>query len=76
MMETIQEFDAALAMDFRVWVNFSAPTDSAEPFELPRVHLIPNQLMIGKVSALLPVHLWGPSVAFTPEEFTLEKVEK
>ncbi|OWZ10656.1 hypothetical protein PHMEG_00016459 [Phytophthora megakarya] len=44
--------------------------------EMLRVHLLPSQLMIGKVLSLLPSHLWGPSVTFTPEEFTLEKVEK
>eukprot|EP00644_Phytophthora_capsici_P014333 jgi/Phyca11/99005/e_gw1.3.1226.1 len=43
--------------------------------ETLHVHLLPSQLMIGKVLALIPSHLWGPSVTFTPEEFTLEKAE-
>ncbi|EGZ05152.1 hypothetical protein PHYSODRAFT_534543, partial [Phytophthora sojae] len=43
--------------------------------ETLRVHLLPSQLMIGKVLAMLPGHLWGPSVTFSQEEFTLEKIE-
>ncbi|POM74085.1 Hypothetical protein PHPALM_9004 [Phytophthora palmivora] len=74
MVEIIQEFDAALAMDF----SSVAPADSAEPFESPRSRDVggapyPKKILIGKVLSLLPSHLWGPSVAFTPEEFTLEK---
>ncbi|OWY90915.1 hypothetical protein PHMEG_00040728, partial [Phytophthora megakarya] len=82
IVDMIHEFDIALAMDF---------TSVAERFqrlrtvqnrlnrqgqEMLRVHLLPSQLMIGTVLSLLPSHLWGPSVTFTPEESTLEMVEK
>ncbi|EGZ05768.1 hypothetical protein PHYSODRAFT_532888 [Phytophthora sojae] len=36
--------------------------------ETLRVHLLPSQLMIGKVLAMLPGHLWGPSITFSQEE--------
>ncbi|EGZ17940.1 hypothetical protein PHYSODRAFT_331850 [Phytophthora sojae] len=37
--------------------------------------LLPSRLMVGMVLALLPGYLWGPSITFSQEEFTLEKIE-
>ncbi|KAE8977798.1 hypothetical protein PR001_g25030 [Phytophthora rubi] len=82
MVDMIQEFEAALAMDFGSVAELFQRLRSVrnrlnrQGQETLRVHLIPSQLMIGKVLSLLPSHLWGPSVTFSPDEFTLEKVER
>ncbi|KAE9314985.1 hypothetical protein PF001_g8028 [Phytophthora fragariae] len=82
MVDMIQEFEAALAMDFGSEAELFQRIRSVrnrlnrQVQETLRMHLIPSQLMSGKVLSLLPSQLWGPSVTFSPEEFTLEKVER
>ncbi|ETL34191.1 hypothetical protein F441_09759 [Phytophthora nicotianae CJ01A1] len=81
-VDMIQEFEAVLAMDFASVTELFQRLRGVrnrlnrQGEEVLRVHLLPSQLMIGKVLALLPSHLWGPSVTFTSEEFTLEKVQR
>ncbi|GMF45436.1 unnamed protein product [Phytophthora fragariaefolia] len=82
MVELIAEFERTLAMNFssisELFQRLRAVRNrlNRQGQETLHVHLLPSQLMIGKVLALIPSHLWGPSVMFTPEELTLEKVEK
>ncbi|KAF4131691.1 hypothetical protein GN958_ATG14371, partial [Phytophthora infestans] len=68
MVDMYQEFEAVLE-----WLS---PMLNRLGQEVLCVHLLPWQLLIGKILTLLPSHLWGPSVTFAPEEFTLEKVER
>jgi hypothetical protein len=82
MGDMIQEFEAALAMDFGSVAELFQRLRSVrnrlnrQGQETLRVHLIPSQLMIGKMLFLLPSHIWGPRITFAPDMFTLEKVEK
>ncbi|KAG3103211.1 hypothetical protein PI125_g13912 [Phytophthora idaei] len=82
MVDMIQEFEAVLSMHFGSVAELFQRLRSVrnrlnrQGQETLQVHLIPSQLMIGKVLALVLNHLWGPSVSFSPDEFTLEKVEK
>ncbi|GMF36825.1 unnamed protein product [Phytophthora fragariaefolia] len=79
MVELIAEFERTLAMNFssicELLQRLRAVRNRLNPQgqKTLHVHLLPSQLMIRKVLALIPSHLWGPSVTFTPEEFTLEK---
>ncbi|KAE9119617.1 hypothetical protein PF005_g8240 [Phytophthora fragariae] len=82
MADMIQEFEAALAMNFGSVAELFQKLRSVrnrlnrQGQDTLRVNVIPSQLMIGKVLSLLPSHLWGPSVMFSVEGFTLEKVER
>ncbi|ETO62296.1 hypothetical protein F444_19777 [Phytophthora nicotianae P1976] len=66
-VDMIQEFEAVLAMDFASVTELFQRLRGVrnrlnrQGEEVLRVHLLPSQLMIGKVLALLPSHLWGPS---------------
>ncbi|ETK80773.1 hypothetical protein L915_13646 [Phytophthora nicotianae] len=79
IVDMIQEFEAVLAMDFvsvtELFQRLRGVRNrlNRQCQEVLRVHLVPSQLMIGKVLVLLPSHLWGPSVTFTPEAFTWKR---
>ncbi|ETL34192.1 hypothetical protein L916_13541 [Phytophthora nicotianae] len=79
IVDMIQEFEAVLAMDFvsvtELFQRLRGVRNrlNRQCQEVLRVHLVPSQLMIGKVLVLFPSHLWGPSVTFTPEEFTWKR---
>ncbi|GMF47674.1 unnamed protein product [Phytophthora fragariaefolia] len=81
MVELIAEFERTLAMNVssisELFQRLRAVRKrlNRQGQETLHVHLLPNQLMIGNVLALIPSHLWGPSVT-SPDAFTLEKVEK
>ncbi|KAF4045058.1 hypothetical protein GN244_ATG02440 [Phytophthora infestans] len=64
-VDMIQEFEAVLVMDFaNVTEQFQRLRGvrnrlNRQGQEVLCVHLLPSQLMIGKILALLPSHLWG-----------------
>ncbi|OWZ10387.1 hypothetical protein PHMEG_00016764 [Phytophthora megakarya] len=44
------------------------------PIATRHTQLISSKLMMVKVLAVLPKHLWGSAIDFSPEKFTLERV--
>ena len=82
MVEMSQEFDRALAMDFSSVSQLFARLKvirnriNIQSHEKLQAHLIPSQLMLIKILGLLPSQYWGSSVSFTPQEFTIEKLEE
>ncbi|KAE9017606.1 hypothetical protein PF011_g6626 [Phytophthora fragariae] len=81
MVELIMEFEKTMTEDFKSVAELFQTLRNVrnrlnrQGQETLRVHLLPSQLMIVKLLAMLPGHLWGHSVTFLQEEFTLEKIE-
>lgn len=81
VVELVQIFDAIAASDFKtvryLFQALKAARDQVNRNnrEALKTGLISRQQMLIKVLAVLSGHLWRSAIAFTPEEFTLEKVE-
>jgi hypothetical protein len=81
VVELVQRFEAITASEFKsVSHLFHQLNDATElanrnSADAINVGLIAKPLMLVKILGILPAHLWGSAVEFTPEEFTLEKVE-
>ncbi|EGZ07516.1 hypothetical protein PHYSODRAFT_340596 [Phytophthora sojae] len=81
IVELIMKFERTITEDFKSVAELFQKLRNVrnrlnrQGQETLRVPLLPSQLMIGTVPAMLPGHLWGPSVTFSQEEFTLEKIE-
>ncbi|KAE9211616.1 hypothetical protein PF004_g15869 [Phytophthora fragariae] len=74
-------FDEIIASDFKsishLFRQLKAARDQVNrnSAEALKFGLISQQMMLIKVMSILPGHLWGSAIVFTPEEFTLEKIE-
>ncbi|KAJ0393532.1 hypothetical protein ATCC90586_011579 [Pythium insidiosum] len=82
MVEMVQEFEHALSLDFQNVTQLFQRLKgirnrvNRHAAEAVQRQLIPSHLMMVKVLSLLPSQFWGSAVTFTPEEFTLEKLEE
>ncbi|KAE8978210.1 hypothetical protein PR003_g26618 [Phytophthora rubi] len=81
VVELVGKFDEIVASDFKsishLFRQLKATRDQVNrnSAEALKIGLISQQMMLMKVLSILPGHLWGSVIVFTPEEFTLEKIE-
>ncbi|KAG3200561.1 hypothetical protein PC128_g4507 [Phytophthora cactorum] len=81
VVELVQPFEAIAASDSKnvahLFQQLKAAREQANrnSTEALKVGLISQQMMLIKILAVLPGHLWGSAIVFTPEEFRLDKVE-
>ncbi|KAE9338784.1 hypothetical protein PF008_g11901 [Phytophthora fragariae] len=81
VVELVGKFDEIVASEFKsishLFRQLKAARDQVNrnSAEALKFGLISQQMMLIKVLSILPGHLWGSAIVFTPEEFTLEKIE-
>ncbi|GMF47631.1 unnamed protein product [Phytophthora fragariaefolia] len=81
VVELVQRFEKIANSDFKsvahLFQQLKAARDQANrnSCEALKTGLISQHLMLIKVLAVLPGHLWGSAIVFPSEEFTVDKVE-
>ncbi|POM64118.1 Hypothetical protein PHPALM_20396 [Phytophthora palmivora] len=77
----LQQFEQAVHADFKsvshlfAWLKALKDQVNRNSGEALQTGVISSNLLMLKVLGVLPNHLWGQAIDFTPTEFTLDRVE-